>query len=90
MGYSESSKAYRIYIPRSRQIEVSKDVTFEEEMVVRKGIGSNMEIDDEELHMRSSPSLVPNELIGKDEPIDPIDLVAIVDIPEDMAVDKKN
>ena len=54
MGYNESSKAYRIYIPGSRQIEVSRDVTFEEEMAVRKGRGSNMEIDDEEMERRSS------------------------------------
>ena len=46
MGYSESSKAYKIYIPGSRQIEVSKDVNFEEEMSVRKGRGLDMEIDD--------------------------------------------
>ena len=31
VGYNESSKAYRIYIPSERQIEVSKDVTFEKE-----------------------------------------------------------
>ena len=80
VGFSESSKAYRIYIPGSRQIEVSKDVTFEEEMAVRKGKGSDMEIDDEELEMRSSPSPVQNELAGKDEAIDPINLVMQVDI----------
>ena len=32
VGYNESSKAYQIYIPGQRQIEVSKDVTFEEEV----------------------------------------------------------
>jgi hypothetical protein len=32
VGYNESSKAYRIYIPGQRQIEVSRDVTFEEEI----------------------------------------------------------
>jgi hypothetical protein len=32
VGYSESSKAYQIYIPGQRQIEVSRDVTFEEEI----------------------------------------------------------
>ena len=48
-----------------------------------------MEIDDEELEMRSSPSLVQNELVGKDEPIDPIDPVATVDIPEDITVSRK-
>jgi Uma2 family endonuclease len=30
--YSESLKAYWIYIPSQRQIEVSRDVTFEEEI----------------------------------------------------------
>ena len=86
VGCSESSKAYRIYILGSRQIEVSRDVTFEEEMAVRKGRGSDMEIDDEEMEMRSSPPPVQNELAKKDEAIDPIDLVATFDIPQDMVV----
>ena len=34
MGYSESSKAYRIHILGSRQIELSRDVIFEEEMAI--------------------------------------------------------
>ena len=34
MGYSESSKAYIIYIPRSSQIEFGRDVTSEEEMAI--------------------------------------------------------
>ena len=54
MGYRKSSKDYRIYIPGSIQIEVRQDATFEEEMVIRKRRGSNMEIDDDE-EMRSSP-----------------------------------
>ena len=45
-----------------------------------------MEINDEELEMRSSPSLVQNELAGKDEPINAIDPVATFDIPKDMTV----
>ena len=48
-----------------------------------------MEIDDEELEMRSSPSPVQKELARKDEPIDPIDPVATVDIPEDMTIIQK-
>ena len=39
VGYNESSKAYRIYFLGSRQIEVSRDVTFEEEMAIQKGRG---------------------------------------------------
>ena len=64
-------------------------MTFEEEMAIRKGKGSDMEIDDEEMERRPSPPLVQNELSKKDEPIDPIDPVATVDIPEDMAVSRK-
>ena len=48
-----------------------------------------MEIEDEEMERRSSPPPVQNELAKKDEPIDPIDPVATVDIPEDMAVSRK-
>jgi hypothetical protein len=42
VGYSESSKAYRIYIPGQRQIEVSRDVTFEEDIAFRRSKESQM------------------------------------------------
>jgi hypothetical protein len=42
VGYRESSKAYRIYIPGQRQIEVSRDVSFEEEVAFRRSRGSHM------------------------------------------------
>ena len=32
VGYSEFAKAYRIYIPGQRKIELSRDVTFEEDI----------------------------------------------------------
>ena len=35
VGYSETSKAYRIYIPGTRLIEVSRDVTFYEDSSFR-------------------------------------------------------
>ena len=35
VGYSETSKAYQIYIPGQRYIEVSRDVTFHEEVAFR-------------------------------------------------------
>ena len=54
VGYSEFSKDYKIYIPELRRIEVNKEVTFEEEMAIRKGRGSDMEIDDDE-EMKLSP-----------------------------------
>jgi hypothetical protein len=36
VGYSENSKAYRIYVASQRTIEVSKDVTFHEEVTFKK------------------------------------------------------
>jgi hypothetical protein len=39
VGYSETSKAYKIYILRQRQIEISWDVTFDEDEAFRN-IGS--------------------------------------------------
>jgi hypothetical protein len=36
VGYSENSKAYRIYLPSQRQIEVRRDVTFHEEAAFKK------------------------------------------------------
>ena len=93
MWYSEYSKAYRIYILGSRPMEVSRDVTFEEGMTVKKGIWSDMEIDDEEMleseEIRSSPPQAQRELAEKDEPIDTIDLVETVDDPRSIAVSRK-
>jgi hypothetical protein len=44
MGYNESSNTYRIYIPGQRQIEISRDVVFEEEIAFQRSRESQMEI----------------------------------------------
>jgi hypothetical protein len=36
VGYSENSKAYKIYVLGQRQIKVSRDVTFHEEAAFKK------------------------------------------------------
>ena len=36
MGYHETSKAYRIYVPSQREVEISDDVTFDEDVALRK------------------------------------------------------
>ena len=36
MGYCEVSKAFRIYIPGHRHIEISRDMTFDEEATLKK------------------------------------------------------
>ena len=36
MGYSESSKDYRIYFPGFKKIDISKDITSEEDLAYNK------------------------------------------------------
>jgi hypothetical protein len=36
VGYCEVSKAFRIYIPGHRHIEISRDLTFDEDAVLKK------------------------------------------------------
>ena len=36
VGYSESSKAYRIYFPGFKKIDISRDVTFDEDSAYNK------------------------------------------------------
>ena len=48
VGYSETSKAYRIYIPRQRQIEIIRDVTFDEDEAFIRPRESHMDEDREE------------------------------------------
>jgi hypothetical protein len=43
VGYSESSKAYIIYIPEQHKIEVIRNVTFNEKMAFKKSIEESME-----------------------------------------------
>jgi hypothetical protein len=43
VGYSDSSKAYRIYIPKQHKIEVNRDVTFNEKMAFKKSIEETIE-----------------------------------------------
>jgi hypothetical protein len=90
LGYSESSKAYRIYIPGQRQIEVRKDVTFEEEVAFKRSRGYHMEIDSERHEEMASypphPPTVQREIVELIYQIDLIDPVSLVDVPKVIAV----
>ena len=49
VGYSESSKAYRVYIPGFRQIKTRRDVTFDEDTTFSRSRPNHTdEIHDEE------------------------------------------
>jgi hypothetical protein len=81
VGYNESSKAYRIYILGERQIKVSRDITFEEEIAFQRSRESHMEIVSEkkEETIPSPPSTVQRGTII--DPIDSVDPVAPVGVP---------
>ena len=65
VGYSEQSKAYWIYIPGYRQIELSRDVTFDEDTAFKK---SKKDKGDKQEHetpkATESPEPVRNEEKG--------------------------
>ena len=48
VGYSESSKVYRIYVPGERHIGVSRDVTFHEEVAFKRSKYIRCDLDMEE------------------------------------------
>jgi hypothetical protein len=90
VGYNESSKAYQIYIPGQRQIEVSIYVTFEAEVAFRRSRGYHMETNSERHEeMVYSPPHPPTTQRKTVEPIDLIDLidhVALVNVPRNIVV----
>lgn len=89
VGYSETSKAYKIYTPKHRQVEVSRDVIFDEEATYKKSKESHMEIDDEEKEAsritNSDPSR-PHPLGDQEELEEPSNQD---DPPIDVAITRK-
>jgi hypothetical protein len=47
VGYSEVSKAYRIYIPSLRRVVVSRDVRFEEGRALKRSLESRVSVEDD-------------------------------------------
>jgi hypothetical protein len=71
VGYSDSSKAYIIYIPEQHKIEVSRDVTFNEKMAFRKSIKESIEEEKIEELDEESTENVNDEKELPDHPMDP-------------------
>jgi hypothetical protein len=82
VGYSKSSKSYKIYIPEQHKIEVSKDTNFNEKMGFKKSIEESMEEEYEEPKeestcLRESQNEEPEQLDHLMQPCEPIELVIV-------------
>jgi len=66
VGYSFSSKAYRIYIKEGRYLEVSRDVIFDGNQAYKKSKDIPIDSDDEEVHVLEEDE-VHNNSIANDE-----------------------
>jgi hypothetical protein len=91
VGYIESSKAYRIYIPGQRQIEISRHVTFEEEVSFQRSREDHMEIDSETMPSPTSAVQRETYIIRVDPvaPVVPDDPIYPSDIPKDITAGHK-
>jgi len=73
VGYSENTKGYRIYVAGQREVEISHDVTFDEDMALSKvdnlpTLRGSREADTGELKEKEDEMMPDVE-----EPMDPID-----------------
>ena len=74
MGYSETSKAYRIYVFGQREVEISHDVTFDEDVALGKVRDPSIskEDKDEDARKQKEPKDEPMpDVEGSMDPIDP-------------------
>ena len=51
VGYSETSKAYRVYVPGQREVEICHDVTFDEDTSLRKVVNFPRSEEDHEARL---------------------------------------
>jgi hypothetical protein len=99
VGYCEVSKAFRIYIPGHHQIEISRDVTFDEEATLKKSrICQLEEVYEEEpiiphTSMREVPRVVEPErevVTSPDEELlEDHDIVEVKEPPQMTILHKK-
>ena len=48
VGYSETLKSYRIYVPSQREVEICHDVTFDEDVALKEVINLPSSTEDKE------------------------------------------
>jgi len=93
VGYDETSKGYSIYVPGQRYIEVSRDVTFDEEVAFRRSKRSHMDTDKEEQEAPKDGSIDEPVVHPSDEYdeelADPVEPANPVELPREVALVRK-
>jgi hypothetical protein len=88
VGYYEVSKAFRIYIPGHRHIEISRDVTFDEEATLKKSRRCQLEevYEEEPVNPRTTESV--REVPRTAEPVREVVTSPDEETPEDHDITK--
>eukprot|EP00253_Pinus_taeda_P025599 PITA_25599 len=73
VGYIETSKAYKIYVHGKKEVELSHDVTFDEDVALRKISNLPIPRKDKEADARNQGDSQDESMHDVEEPMDPID-----------------
>jgi hypothetical protein len=85
VGYNESFKAYRIYIPEQHKVEVSRDITFNEKMAFNKSIEKTIEEEEYEEYKEEItclPESQNEEIEQLDHTMQPCEPIESVIVPK--------
>eukprot|EP00253_Pinus_taeda_P004562 PITA_04562 len=73
VGYSETSKAYRVYVPGQREVEISHDVTFDEDASLKKVVDLPRSEENHEERPGNLEEPQDETMPDVEGPMDPID-----------------
>ena len=73
MGYGENTKGYRIYVASQREVVIRHDVTFDEDMALRKVNNLPTARSSQEADTREPKEKDDESMPDVEEPMDPID-----------------
>ena len=73
VGYSETSKAYKVYVPSQREVEICHDVTFDKDASLRKVVNLLRSEEDHEARPINQEEPKDETMPDVEGPMDPID-----------------
>ena len=73
VGYSETSKAYGVYVPGQREVEICHDVTFDEDASLKKVFNISRSKEDHEARPGNQEEPKDETMPDAEGPMNPID-----------------